>query len=323
MCDVVLEGQGLTRRYKTDTGQILTACHDIDLQLRKGETLGIVGESGCGKSTLLRLLTQLERPDEGSLFYQGQDVTGLKGEQLRRQRRHIQMVFQDPSASFYPRMKAGAAITEPLRNFDRYSQSELKAKQDELLELVGLPLNFADRYPHSMSGGQRQRLGIARALALAPDILICDEATSALDVSVQQQIIQLLVDIQKQRDLAVVFVCHDLALVQSVSHRVMIMYLGGIVETLPGGQVWTQARHPYSKALLASIFAVDMDFDKPLHEVVGEVPSPLDLPKGCSFHTRCPQCMKICKSQTPKLSAVTPEHQVACHLYQPKSEVEK
>ena len=316
MSELILEGKGLTQRYKTDTGRVLTACRAVDVALRKGETLGIVGESGCGKSTLLRLLTQLERPSEGRLFFNGQEITSLKGESLRRHRRHIQMVFQDPGASFFPRMKAGEAIIEPLRNFHSLSRQEVLDKQAELLELVGLPKEYADRYPHSMSGGQQQRLGIARALALDPDILICDEATSALDVSVQSQIIELLANIQRLRGLSIIFVCHDLALVQLISHQIMIMYLGGIVEVLPGAQVWSQACHPYSKALLGSVFATDMDFDKPLSILNGDVPSPLDLPQGCSFHTRCPRCVERCRHEQPVLREIAPEHQAACHMIQ-------
>ena len=314
MSEFILEGRGLTQRYKTDTGRVLIACRAVDVTLRKGETLGIVGESGCGKSTLLRILTQLERPAEGRLFFNGKEITFLKGESLRRNRCHIQMVFQDPAASFFPRMKVGEAITEPLRNFRKLSRQEMLDKQAELLELVGLPAEYADRYPHSMSGGQRQRLAIARALALDPDILICDEATSALDVSVQRQIIELLADIQRQRGLSIIFVCHDLALVQSIAHRVMIMYLGGVVEALPGDQVWNQACHPYSKALLGSVFATDMDFDKPLNTLEGDVPSPLDLPCGCSFHTRCPSCVEICRHEQPALREIASAHQAACHL---------
>ena len=314
MSEFILEGKGLTQCYKTDNERVLTACRAVDITLRRGETLGIVGESGCGKSTLLRILTQLERPAEGRLFFNGQEITFLKGESLRRNRCHIQMVFQDPAASFFPRMKAGEAITEPLRNFRKLSRQETLDRQNELLELVGLPKKYADRYPHSMSGGQRQRLGIARALALDPDILICDEATSALDVSVQRQIIELLARIQRERGLSIIFVCHDLALVQSIAHRVMIMYLGGVVETLPGDQVWDQACHPYSKALLNSVFVTDMDFDKPFKTLEGDVPSPLDLPCGCSFHTRCPSRVEICRREQPALRELASEHQAACHL---------
>lgn len=315
MSEIILEGRGLTRRYKTDTGQTLTASNGVDLALHKGKTLGIVGESGCGKSTLLRMLTQIERPDEGKLFYYGKDITSLKGEALRKHRRHIQMVFQNSTAAFFPKMKVSDAISEPLRNFKHLSKREVDSQVSKLLEMVELPESFAERYPHSMSGGQRQRLGIARALALNPDVLVCDEATCSLDVSVQQRIIQLLARIQKERQLSIIFVCHDLALVQSISHQVMVMYLGNVVETLPGDQVWEKGCHPYSKALLGSVFAIDMDFDKPLSGLEGDIPSPLDLPKGCPFHTRCPQCMDRCRQERPVLRTVGSDHQVSCHLY--------
>lgn len=316
MSEIILEGRGLTRLYTTDTGRTLTACHDVSLSLREGETLGIVGESGCGKSTLLRLLTQLERPDKGQLFLQGKDITNLKGEALRQNRRNIQMVLQDPGTAFFSRIRVKDAVSEPLRNFEKLSSKELDRRVDELLELVQLPVDFKERYPHAMSGGQRQRLGIARALALNPQILICDESTSALDVLVQKQIIQLLVDIQRERKLSMVFVCHDLALVQSFSHRIMIMYLGNVVEILPGKQICEDACHPYSRALLDSVFTVDMDFSKPIHPLEGEVPSPLDAPDGCVFHTRCPHCTQRCREERPKLHTVSEEHVVACHLFE-------
>jgi len=315
MSETILEGRGLTRRYTTDAGQTLTACRDVDISLHKGRTLGIVGESGCGKSTLLRLLTQLESPDDGQLFYRGREITKLKSEALRQNRRHIQMVFQDPTAAFFARMKAGEAITEPLRNFEKLSARQLREKRAELLRLVQLPEDFAERHPHSMSGGQRQRLGIARALALDPDVLVCDEATSALDVSVQEKVIGLLVEIQRQRQLSMIFVCHDLALVQSLSHQVLVMYLGGVVESLPGDEVWEKAGHPYSQALLNSIFAIDMDFEQPLSTLKGEVPSPLNMPEGCSFHTRCQYCTDRCRTERPAMRPIAPHHEVACHLF--------
>ncbi|WP_243190227.1 oligopeptide/dipeptide ABC transporter ATP-binding protein [Clostridium faecium] len=295
-------------------GDLLTACDSIDLELKKGETLGIVGESGCGKSTLLKLITQIERPNKGKLYIEGKDVTDLKGEALRRSRQHIQMVFQDPSSSFFPRMKVRDAISEPLRNFERLPRKEIDNRVKDLLELVQLPKDYISRYPHSMSGGQRQRLGIARALILEPDILVCDEATCALDVSVQKQIIELLIEIQRKRELSIIFVCHDLALIQSFSHRVMVMYLGNIVEVLPGNKVKDSAYHPYTKALLDSIFTVDMDPSKPIKLLEGEVPSSIDLPSGCPFHTRCSYKEEICSKEKPKLRELSRNHQIACHI---------
>lgn len=313
MSEILLEGKSLTKVYTTDNGSLLTACENIDLHLYKGETLGIVGESGCGKSTLLRLITQLERPDKGELFIHGKNITDLKGEALRRNRKHIQIVFQNPSASFFPRMKVGDAISEPLRNFERLSKKDIRNRVESVLELVQLPKEYARRYPHSMSGGQLQRVGIARALILEPGILVCDEATSALDVSVQSQIIKLLVDIQRERQLSMIFVAHDLALLQSFSHRIMVMYLGNVVEILPGNEVGDRACHPYTMALLDAVFTIDMDSSKKINPLEGEVPSPIDLPRGCVFSTRCAHSDKICTRERPKLRKIAENHQVACH----------
>lgn len=310
----VLEAKALTKIYTDDRKNELTACNNIDLVLYEGETLGIVGESGCGKSTLLKLITQLEKPNSGKLYIEGKDVTDLKGEALRKSRRHLQMVFQDPSSSFYPRMKAGTAISEPLRNFEKIPKKDRMEKVETLLELVQLPKEYARRFPHSMSGGQLQRLGIARALIVEPEILVCDEATSALDVSVQSQIIKLLVDIQKKRNLSIIFVGHDLALIQSFAHRIMVMYLGNVMEVLPGDEVKDSALHPYTRALLDSIFTVDMDISKPIKLLEGEVPSPIDLPIGCPFHTRCQYKQDLCIKEKPKLRNIDEKHQVACHM---------
>ena len=315
MSECILEGRGLTRRYRRPDGRILTACQQIDLRLYPGETLGIVGESGCGKSTLLRMLSQLERPDEGQLLFRGEDVTGWKGENLRRHRRHIQMVFQDPAAAFFPRMRVWDAVTEPLRNYSSCSRGELREKAKQLLEMVELPQAFLDRYPHPLRGGQRQGRGMAGALALEPEVLLCDEATSALDVSTQDQLVELLVELQRQRELAILFVCHDLALVQSLSHRIMVMYLGVVVESLPSSCLAKDALHPYAKALLESVFSLHDNHERLIVPLCGEVPSPIDRPAGCPFHTRCSHCTELCRTRMPQMTAVGPEHWVACHRY--------
>lgn len=314
MKNIILEAKGLSKSYKDDTGKFLRANDNIDLVLYEGESLGIVGESGCGKSTLLKMITQLERPDQGQLFIRGKDVTHLKGEALRQSRKHLQMVFQDPASSFYPRMKAEDAVSEPLRNFQSLSKAELRERVENALELARLPKDFVNRYPHSMSGGQRQRLGIARALILDPEILVCDEATSALDVSVQGQIVDLLLEIQEKRNLSVIFVAHDLALLESFTHRIMVMYLGNIVEILPTEKVKDSSGHPYTRALLEAVFTVDMDPEVPLKLLEGEIPSALDLPSGCPFHTRCIYKQEVCQQEKPKLREIDQGHHIACHF---------
>ncbi len=322
MSEYLLEGRGLTRRYRREDGRELAACRHVSLHLSPGETLGVVGESGCGKSTLLRLLAQLERPDAGQLFFRGTDITGLRGEALRRHRPHIQLVFQDPAAAFFPRMRAGDAVGEPIRNFHRCSRQEARERAAELLEQVGLPRQLGERYPHSMSGGQRQRVGLARALALEPQVLLCDEITSALDASSQKQLAELLAKLQRERNLALLFVCHDLALVRQLAHRVMVMYLGQVVEVLPGEALGTAAAHPYTQALAASVFSWGMDRSKPMEPLPGEIPSPVDAPDGCPFHTRCRRCREICRQQRPPLVSLAPDHQVACHLWNENMESE-
>ena len=319
MSDVIFEGHGLKKSYRTGKGKTLTACAGVDFSLFYGETLGIVGESGCGKSTLLRMAAQLERPDSGRLLFEGADITHLAGERLRHQRRNVQMVFQDSYSSFFPRMKAFDAIAEPIKNFYHPSRQELCDRVRSLLAMVGLPEEFADRYPHFMSGGQRQRLAIARALALNPRVLLCDEATASLDVSSQSRIVKLLLDIQRRTGLSVIFVCHDLALVQSVAHRIMVMYLGKVVEELPCGSVLSAACHPYTRALLESVFSVDMDFSKGIKVINGDIPSPAKPPVGCVFSTRCPDADTVCRSVPPRLTAVFKGHRVACHRFAEKA----
>lgn len=308
----LLEARRVNKRFSLAGGRQLTACNDISLNFYRGRTLGLVGESGCGKSTFMRVLMQLEKPTSGEIIYRGQDISSLTGAHLRENRQHIQMIFQDPYSSFNPRMKVRDILCEPLLNFKRIKKSECSAKAAELLAMVNLPPEFAERYPHHMSGGQRQRVAIARALALEPEILICDEATAALDATVQHNIIQLLVRLQQEKHLAIGFIAHDLALIASFAHQVAVMYLGSVVELLPGGQV-KNACHPYSRSLLEAVLDINMDLQKKIPEHNCEIPSPLAVPQGCPFQTRCPLCQPICRSERPALKAVGNEHFVACH----------
>ena len=313
--EVILEARHVCKSYPTADGRRLTANDDITLKLFRGKTLGLVGESGCGKSTFMRFLVALDRPDSGQILYRGRDIAALRGEELRQTRRHIQMVFQDPGASFNPKMKVRDIVCEPLLNFGIISAKEKKSACRALLEMVELPGDFEDRYPHSMSGGQRQRVAIARALALRPEILILDEATAALDVSVQKNMIELIVKLQKEQGLTIGFICHDMALVQSVAHQVAVMYLGSLMEVLPGENLRAQARHPYTRALIDAVLDLDSDPGKPIAVIDSEPPSPLDIPAGCPFRDRCRQCFEKCAREKPKMHWLSREHGVACHRF--------
>lgn len=294
---------------------MLTACDNVTLNAYAGQTLGIIGESGCGKSTLVCTILQIHPASGGEVIFDGQDILKLRGEAARQNRRKIQMVFQDPAAAFNPKMKVKEIVCEPLLNFGLIKKSEVDAKAAELLRMVELPEDFKDRYPHNMSGGQRQRLGIARALSLEPKIVVCDEATSALDVSVQEKICELLVRLQKEKGITYLFICHDLGLVDLMCHQIAVMYLGNIVEYIGyGRRISTEGMHPYTKALMKSVFKVDFKPGEKIEPLESEIPSPLDLPKGCPFQSRCGQCMEICRSEKPKLKEVVPGHFVACHL---------
>lgn len=307
----VLEISHIVKQFLVPDGRSLTACDDVSLTLYKGETLGIVGESGCGKSTLVKTVMQLYAPTAGAIYHRGVDITKLKGEAARQNRQHIQMVFQDPMQAFNPKMKIQDIICEPLRNFAIIKRNQVKEKAKELLRIVELSEEFAERYPGNMSGGQRQRIAIARALALEPEILVCDEATSALDVSVQERVVKLLVKIQKEKQLSIIFICHDLALVSKLCHRVAVMYLGNVVEILSGDAI-LEAKHPYTKALLRSVFSLKCKEEIQLLD--GEVPSPLDLPQGCPFQDRCVECRGICRQEKPVLKLNSDGHSIACHL---------
>ena len=311
----ILEVKHVTRKFPAAGGRELLANNDINLEFYRGETLGIVGESGCGKSTLMRMLLSLDQPTEGEILFDGKNIGELKGEELRQHRRHIQMVFQDPALAFNPKMKIKDIICEPLLNFGLIKTSEKDAVVRKYLEMVELPGDFGDRYPHNMSGGQRQRVGIARAIALEPEVIMCDEATSALDVSVQKTIIELLVKLQKEHNMAIGFICHDMALVSQFSHRVAVMYLGNIVEVLPAKEVAHGAKHPYTQALLGAIFDLNMDFSKKIESIESEAPSPLDVPKGCPFRDRCLMCgRESCSEKRPELKQIGEDHWAACHM---------
>ncbi len=311
----ILEVKNVTRKFRASEGRFLLANNNISLSFYTGKSLGIVGESGCGKSTLMRMIMSLDKPTEGQVLFDGKDISTLKGEELRLHRRNIQMVFQDPALAFNPKMKVMDIICEPLLNYGLIKPSEREAAAGDLLEMVELPREFAGRFPHNMSGGQRQRVGIARAIALKPRMIMCDEATSALDVSVQKTVIELLVRLQKEQNISIGFICHDMALVSQFTHRTAVMYLGNIVEVIPSEKIHNGSLHPYTKALLGAIFDLNMDFSKKIESIESEAPSPLDVPVGCPFQNRCACCSGKCMKENPVLKELEPGHEVACHLF--------
>ena len=311
---IVFDIRNLTKKFTLDDGRSLTACDNINMRLYKGQTFGIIGESGCGKSTLVRTILQLTPATSGEVIYNGKNILEAKGEEFRQNRRKIQMVFQDPNTAFNPKMKVKDILCEPLRNYGLIKKRDIDAKAAELLEMVELPADFKDRYPHSMSGGQRQRVGIARALALKPEVIICDEATSALDVSVQQTVCELLVRLQRETNIAYFFIAHDLGLVDLMCKQVAVMYLGNIVELIEGKRISECCRHPYTQALMKVIFKLDFKPGEKIEPLAGDIPSPVDLPPGCPFQTRCPKCFDRCRAEKPQLREVEPGSYVACHL---------
>ena len=312
--ELIMEAKNVTKKFAVSGGNSLTACDNINLSMFRGKTLGIVGESGCGKSTFLRMLMNLEKTTSGEIYYKGKNINKFSKNEIWESRQHIQMVYQDPGASFNPRMKVVDILTEPLINYGRLKKENKEKKAIELLEMVDLPASFIDKYPQNMSGGQRQRVGIARALSLEPEVLVCDEATSALDVSIQKNIIELLVKLQEERNLCIVFICHDIALIQKFAHEVAVMYLGNVLEILPGEKLKDNAYHPYTKALLNSLFSINMDFSEKIASIEGDVPSPIDLPTGCVFQGRCAYVKDECKTKKPILENVQDKHQVACYF---------
>ena len=321
--ETLISVQGLKMYFPITQGIIIQrrvgwikAVDGLDFGIRRGETLGLVGESGCGKSTTGRAILQLYRPTEGKVDFEGDDLCEMKGEKLRRMRRKMQMIFQDPYASLNPRMTVGNIIGEPLEVHNIATGKERKDRVQELLQVVGLNPYFINRYPHEFSGGQRQRIGVARALAVNPSFIVCDEPISALDVSIQAQIINLLEDLQQQFGLTYLFIAHDLSMVRHISQRVAVMYLGIIVELTSRDELYLNPLHPYTRALLSAVPVPDARIERKRQRIIlkGEPPSPVNPPSGCRFRTRCPLAVQICAEQKPEFREVAPDHFVACHL---------
>lgn len=321
MNEPLLQVKGLKKYFPITAGlfnkQIgqVKAVDDLSFVVYKGETLGIVGESGCGKSTTGRMLLRLIEPTEGSIVFENEEVTKLSPQQLRKVRRDMQMIFQDPFASLNPRHTVEKILEEPLIVHGIGSKEERRKKVREMLEVVGLSSYHAKRYPHQFSGGQRQRIGIARALMTKPKLIIADEPVSALDVSIQAQVLNLLEDLQKEFGLTYIFIAHDLGVVRHISDRVGVMYLGRMVELANSEDVYRNPKHPYTQALLEAVPIPDPEYKKEKQLLSGDLPSPSNPPTGCAFHTRCQACMDICKTTKPAWKEVEQGHYVACHLY--------
>ncbi len=319
--DRLIEVQDLKKYYPVTAGLLarqvaeVKAVDGVSFCIMEGETLGLVGESGCGKSTLGRILLRLEEPTAGKVLYEGNDIMTWDKRQLKEMRKEVQMIFQDPQSSLDPRMTIGDSIGEALLIHGMKNERERLERVEELLKQVGLEPEHAIRYPHEFSGGQKQRIGIARALAVNPKLIVADESVSALDVSVQAQILNLLMDLQHQFGLAYLFIAHDLAVIGHVSDRIAVMYLGQIVELANRTELFSHPRHPYTEALLSAIPIPDPHQKRKRILLQGEVPSPVDPPPGCRFHTRCPKAMQICRQEEPKLQRRERDHLVSCHLY--------
>ena len=317
---VLLEVSGLTTHYPVRSPILrraigkVHAVNGVSFALRAGETLGLVGESGCGKSTVARSILRLVEPTGGTIRLNGEDITHLGKAALRPHRRSMQIIFQDPFASLNPRMTVGDIVGEPLRVHHLAAGPLYRERVAKLFEQVGLRPDQMRNYPHQFSGGQRQRICIARALAVGPDLIVCDEPVSALDVSIQAQVINLLIDLQRRHDFSYLFIAHDLAVVAHISHRVAVMYLGRIVELADKSELFANPRHPYTQALLASVPVADPKVRRLEPQVEGDVPSPVNPPTGCAFHTRCRHVMDRCRVETPVLREIKAGHQMACFL---------
>ena len=320
----ILDVQGVGKIFGIASGFLtkpvtLTALSDISFTVKKGETLGIVGESGCGKSTLGRCILQLLTPDEGKVLWLGEDLTALPEDEMRKRRRDLQIIFQDPLASLNPRMTVGGIIEDPLRTLmPEMNQKQRRAKVLEMMEAVGLLPEMINRYPHEFSGGQAQRIGIARALITEPKLIVCDEPVSALDVSIQAQILNLLSELRDRFNLTLVFISHDLSVVRHVSDRIMVLYLGRMIEYAPREALYNDPKHPYTRALLSAVPVPDPKLARAreITELVGEIPSPINPPSGCAFRTRCPHAIPLCAEKRPEIESSGDERSVACHRWQ-------
>ena len=320
--EVLLSVQDLKKYFPIMKGVIrrkvgdVKAVDGVSFDVYRGETLGLVGESGCGKSTTGRVILQLYPATSGNISFNGKDLTKISGEELRKLRPKMQMIFQDPHASLNPRMTVGSIISEPLDEHSFVRGKEKQARIEELLELVGLNPTHANRYPHEFSGGQRQRIGIARALALNPEFIVCDEPIAALDVSIQAQVVNLLEDLQGEFGLTYLFISHDLSMIRHISQRVAVMYLGHIAELASRTELYNNPLHPYTQALLSAVPTPDPSIEEVRERVIleGDVPSPVDPPPGCTFHTRCPIAEEQCSLAKPEWRELKPDHWVACHL---------
>ena len=320
MSTPLLEVKDLRKHYPVRRGLFsrvagyVYAVDGISFSIAEGETLGLVGESGCGKSTAGKTILKLIEPTAGTIKVRGESIEGLSRHEMRRWRRDLQVVFQDPYSSLNPRLSAGAIVAEPLVNYAAASGTELKERVATLFQKVGLREDQIARYPHEFSGGQRQRIGIARALALNPKLIVCDEPVSALDVSVQAQVINLLMDLQREFGLSYLFIAHDIAVVEHICHRIAVMYLGKIVELTDRRSLFSMPQHPYTEALLSAVPVPDPKAKRKRIILSGDVPSPINPPSGCRFHTRCPYAFDRCKVEEPAMREVRPGHHVACHL---------